>query len=146
MENIAGKFTIKEFSEKTGIPSTTLRYYEKENLIPSIRRGGNGHRIYDENDLEWINIICCLKNTDMPLHEMREFVSLSMEGDSTLSKRLAIVLAHKERVNAQLDELKQHLERIEYKANYLSAACEVGTERGIKQQWYPKCAGFKSKE
>lgn len=59
MQNKAGgQFTIKEFSKTTGIPSSTLRYYEKENLIPSIKRGANGHRVYDENDLEWINIIC----------------------------------------------------------------------------------------
>ncbi len=147
MDIKAGRqFTIKQFSAETGIPSSTLRYYEKESLIPAVKRGGSGHRIYDEHDLEWIDIICCLKNTDMPLHEMREFVALSMRGDSTLEKRLGIVLEHRKRVTAKIDELKQYLEHLNYKASYLSEACKRGSEEGIKYEWYPKRTGFKSKE
>lgn len=141
MGDRAGRqFTIKEFSKETGIPSSTLRYYEQENLIPSVKRGSNGHRVYDENDLEWIDIICCLKNTDMPIHEMREFVALSMQGDSTLKQRLEIVLAHQARVNAKIEQLKQYLEHIEFKVNYLSKVCEIGSEKGFKEQCYPKRA------
>jgi DNA-binding transcriptional MerR regulator len=86
----------------------------------------------------------CLKNTDMPLHEMREFVALSMQGDSTLKQRLKIVLDHRERVIAKMKELKNYFEHIEYKANYLETACKQGSEAGIKCEWFPKRADFKS--
>ena len=58
-------YTIKEVSEMTGIPATTLRYYDKEGLLPYLKREKSGYRIFDDTDLTMLQIVDCLKNTGM---------------------------------------------------------------------------------
>ena len=125
MENNTGRqFTIKEFSKETGIPSSTLRYYEKENLITSIQRGTNGHRIYNEHDLEWIDMICCLKNTGMSIKQIKGFVDLSVEGKATLKQRCDMLIEHKKNVESQIQEMYKHLEKVSHKIAYFTKQYE----------------------
>lgn len=78
-------YTIKQASKITKLPSSTLRYYESEGLIPEIKRNENGHRYYDESNLKWITLITCLKNTNMPIQLIKIFVALYNEGDKLFS-------------------------------------------------------------
>lgn len=54
------EYTIKQVSELTGLPASTLRYYESEKLLPAVNRNEAGHRVYDEKSLDWLSIITCL--------------------------------------------------------------------------------------
>ena len=125
-------FTIKQVSEITGFPPSTLRYYEKEKILPPVKRNSSGNRIYSNDDLEWISIINCLKKTNMPINEIKEFVSLSVQGDSTLEKRLNIVLNHQENIKCQIAELCAYQKHIDFKAKYYRKACEAGTEDSVR--------------
>ncbi len=60
-------YTIKQVSERTNLSAHVLRYYEKEGLLFNINRSTSGIRSYTEDDLEWLGLICCLKNTGMSL-------------------------------------------------------------------------------
>jgi DNA-binding transcriptional MerR regulator len=126
-------YTIKQVSEMTGIPSSTLRYYEKEQLLPEVERNEFGVRIYTESNLEWLSIITCLKNTDMPIKEIKKFVALCSLGDSTLEERREMVLAHKMVVELRIAELQNHLEHINFKASYYETACKAGSEAEAKK-------------
>ena len=55
-------YTIKEASDITGIPATTLRYYDKEGILPFLERKESGHRMFSEQDLSMLRIIECLKS------------------------------------------------------------------------------------
>jgi DNA-binding transcriptional MerR regulator len=116
--------TIKQVSEKTALPPHVLRYYENEGLLPSIARSRNGIRRYTENDLEWIGLICCLKNTGMSIKQIKNFVELSLEGDETLKARCDMLREHKKSVEAQIHEMFKHLEKVTHKIEHFSRQYE----------------------
>jgi DNA-binding transcriptional MerR regulator len=117
-------YTIKQVSEKTALSPHVLRYYESEGLLPSISRSRNGIRRYTEHDLEWIGLICCLKNTGMSIKQIRVFVELSVEGDKTLKQRVEMLEEHKRLVEAQIAEMQTHLEKVTKKIEKISKEYE----------------------
>ncbi len=71
---------IGQVASKTGLSTFTLRYYEREGLLPLIKRNASGRREFSDADLDFIDLITCLKDTGMSLTEIRHFVSLTMQG------------------------------------------------------------------
>ncbi|MDR2102202.1 MAG: MerR family transcriptional regulator [Treponema sp.] len=116
--------TIKQVSERTALPPHVLRYYENEGLLPSIARSRNGIRRYTDNDLEWIGLICCLKNTGMSIKQIKNFVELSLEGEATLKRRCDMLREHKKNVEDQIREMNKHLEKVTHKIDYFSRQYE----------------------
>jgi DNA-binding transcriptional MerR regulator len=117
-------YTIKQVSEKTALSPHVLRYYENEGLLPSISRSRNGIRRYTEHDLEWLGLICCLKNTGMSIKQIRVFVELSLEGDKTLKQRVEMLKEHKRLVEARIAEMQAHLEKVTKKIGKFSGEYE----------------------
>ncbi len=112
---MSSTLTIRETAERTGLTVHTLRYYESAGLIPSIGRASNGHRRYSEEDLAWIEFVKCLRSTGMPISEVQRYVQLEQRDDDGAAERLAIVEAHRDRLQARIEELSGFLERIEGK-------------------------------
>lgn len=112
------KIHIKEAAEKIGLPTHTLRYYEQEGLLPLINRDENGNRIFNEADLLWLDLIVCLRKTDIPLSELRAIVELTKEGDSTASQRKQIFEKHKEKMMEKQRDLNNAFIKIETKIEY----------------------------
>lgn len=108
-------YTIKMVAQKTNLTPYVLRYYENEGLIPQVSRSKSGIRHYSEDDLEWIHLICCLKNTGMSIKQIRTFVDLSVQGDLTLKERCDILIGHKKEVEEQIRESQRHLEKVSHK-------------------------------
>ncbi|MBB6633191.1 MerR family transcriptional regulator [Cohnella thailandensis] len=108
-------YTIKEVSEDTGISSYTLRYYEREGILPYVKRDSSGNRLYDEESMEWLNFILALRSTGMPLAEIKHYVDLYQEGESTLNMRKQMMLKHKEKIEKNLSDTLKYLEQINYK-------------------------------
>ncbi len=129
-------YTIRDVSKKTGLSPHTLRYYEKEGLISGVERSQGGFRQYTDEDLEALGLICCLKNTGMPLQEIAQFVRLTREGDGTLRERVDMLRRHRESVIARLEEMQKHLDKVTWKLNFFSeklrAYENARTERGEK--------------
>ena len=67
-------YTVGEMAKKIGVAPSTLRYYDKEGLLPFVERSGGGMRMFKDSDLDWLRIIECLKRTGMPIKEIRQFV------------------------------------------------------------------------
>ncbi|MGQ3740217.1 MerR family transcriptional regulator [Bacillus sp. Fil] len=88
-------FTIKEISTITNVSSSTLRYYENEGLLPVIKRDNNGNRLYTEDNIEWINLLLALRQTGMPIKEIKRYIELFYQGISTLNDRKEMMLQHK---------------------------------------------------
>jgi DNA-binding transcriptional MerR regulator len=106
---------IGEAATASGVSAHTLRYYERAGLLPPIGRESNGHRLYSEADLAWIEVLTKLRRTGMPIRRMRQYAALAFEGDSTNAQRLALLEAHRDCVRKELAELKQNLAFVEYK-------------------------------
>jgi DNA-binding transcriptional MerR regulator len=125
-------FTIKQVSEITGFPPSTLRYYEKVKMLPPVNRNSIGIRVYNDDDIEWISVINCLKNTNMPINNIKKFVALCAQGDSTLKERLQMVMGHQEDIKSQIAELQAYQKHIDFKVEYYKKACEAGAEDTVK--------------
>ncbi len=113
-------YTIREVCEKTGLTAHTLRYYEKEKLLPSVGRSAGGFRQYSDEDMEKLAMICCLKNTGMSLQEIAQFMALSREGDSTLQARCEMLKKHRESVLERMEEMQRYLDKVTRKYDFYS--------------------------
>lgn len=112
------KYTIKQVSEKIKLSEHTLRYYDREGLMPLLKRSSTGIRLYTENDVNWLELICCLKNSGMSLSEIKEFMNLCLQGEKTCEERKDILEHHKKDILNQIEYLKQSLNTINYKIDY----------------------------
>ncbi|MDO3412424.1 MerR family transcriptional regulator [Saccharibacillus sp. CPCC 101409] len=113
------RYLIGEVAEKTGLSVPTLRYYEKEGIMPPVKRSESGLREYDDSDVDWLKFACCLRETGMTIAEMKTFASLTLEGAGTLDERLDRLQGQAERVQAQIHRLTGHLGMIEHKMSSL---------------------------
>lgn len=108
--------SIADAAQATGLTPHTLRYYERDGLmLEPIERASSGHRRYTEQDLGWIVMLTRLRGTGMPIREVRAYADLCRAGDGNEAQRLALLHAHRERVLAQLADVQENLEAIEYK-------------------------------
>ena len=113
-------YHIQEFAALTGLSADTLRYYEKEGLLAPAR-DGNGYRIYSERDAAWLAFILRLKETNMPLAQIKEFARLRAEGEATLAARYALLLAHQQALATQLARLVDHQAHLAEKLRHYEA-------------------------
>lgn len=127
------EYSIHQVSEKMQLRPTVLRFYEKEGLLPSVRRSRSGIRRYDSEDLEWIGLIVCLKNTGMSIKQIKEFVDLSAQGDGTLKERCEMLHEHKKNVEAQIEEMHRHLEKVACKIDCYSRQYEAYRKTPVAQ-------------
>ncbi|MGG7621169.1 MerR family transcriptional regulator [Bacillus coreaensis] len=121
-------FSISEVAKELNVTVYTLRYYDKEGLMPFVERTASGIRLFKESDIEALKIIECLKSTGMPIKEIKNFIEWCSDGDSTLQQRYDMFLERKACVEAQMEELKKTMKLIEHKCLYYKTALNAGTE------------------
>ena len=122
-------YSIQQVCEKTGLTAHTLRYYEKEGLLTGVARSTGGFRQYSDEDMEWLGLVCCLKNTGMPLQEIARFVRLAHEGDCTLEERVELLKDHREKLISRMEEMQRYLDKITWKVNFFSGKLQDYRER-----------------
>ena len=105
-------YSMKETCLKTGLTYDTLKFYCNEGLIPNVKRDKNNYRIFDENDIAWIDSLSCLKNCNMSINEMKEYLKLCLMGESSILERKKIL-------NNKLIELEKKKKEIEDSINYI---------------------------
>ena len=111
-------YTIREAAEKTGFSAYTLRYYERQNILPPVARDASGNRMYSEDDLNLLETIRCLKNTGMHVNDIGTFIALCREGDSTLEQRRQVMLEHKAQVEERIRYNKGPVDKVIYKPRF----------------------------
>lgn len=133
-------YTIGEISQRLGIATSALRYYEKEGLLPFVERTDSGIRQFTDIDLEWLIIIDSLKKTGMPLKEIRDFVTMFEGGESTNKRRLEIIQRHKEVIKKQVESLNEILQVLDFKEEYYREAYqknEAASPKSLKMEDLP---------
>lgn len=120
-------YTVGEMAKLLGVPASTLRYYDKEGLLPFVERSPGGMRMFREKDCEWLQTIGCLKKTGMPLKDIRVYIEMAMQGDSTVDARLQMIRRQRETVRVQMARLQQTLDTLDYKCWFYETAKQAGT-------------------
>ena len=121
-------YTIKEVAEKINLPASTIRYYDKQGLLPFVQRSESGYRMFSENDIGLLNMIECLKQTGMPIKDIKQFCQWVQQGDASLQQRFAMFQERRKVVQEQMERMKKTMEVIEYKCWYYETALAAGTE------------------
>lgn len=120
-------YTVGEMAKILNTTPSTLRYYDKEGLLPFVERSESGIRMFKDSDYEWLLVIDCLKNTGMGIKDIKKFIYMVLEGDATIKERLEMMKKQRESVKEQMAKLQQTLDTLDYKVWYYSTAEKAGT-------------------
>ena len=120
-------YTVVEMAKMLGVPASTLRYYDKEGLLPFVGRSAGGIRMFRESDLEWLRIIGCMKKAGMSLRDIRQYMELVIQGDDTIDARLEMFRRQRKTLETQMAELQHTMDMVNYKCWYYETAQKTGT-------------------
>ena len=123
-------YTIGQVSEMFDLPISTLRYYDKEGLFPTIQRD-SGIRKFGENELEALRVIECLKKSGMEIKDIRQFMAWCAQGSSTYPQRRAMFVKQKESVEAEIARMNRVLDMLKFKCWYYEQAIKDGNEQRL---------------
>ncbi|WP_048000563.1 MerR family transcriptional regulator [Lactiplantibacillus herbarum] len=123
-------YTIKEVATKVGLTAYTLRFYDKQGLLPFVGRDQSGYRDFTEGDLHLLHTIICLKNTGMPISHIRQYIDYVMQGPQSIEQRRQLLNTHREAILAQQVKIMANLKEIDFKLDMYSdpAASELVNE------------------
>lgn len=105
-------YSMKETCQATGMTYEALKFYCNEGLVPNVKRDANNRRMFDDRDIAWIQSLSCLKNCGMSIQEMKVYIALCMQGQSSIPER-KVILARKR------DELLQKMEALQASVDYI---------------------------
>ena len=108
------EYTSGQFAKLMGMSLDTVRYYEKEGLILPGRKENN-HRTYTDGDIGWMQFIKRLKETGMPIKEIRKYARLRSEGAATMGERMRMLARHRHDLDEKIRQLKKHREKLDEK-------------------------------
>lgn len=116
------RYTIKQASQLSGLPASTLRYYESIGIIDSVARDkSSGHRTYTQDDINVIDAIACLSATGMPLDDMRLYLANRQKGTGTADAQLRLLKAQARRLKDEQSFIKLRRDYVALKINYWQA-------------------------
>lgn len=108
-------YTIKEVADQFDLPISTIRYYDKQGLLPFVAKNDSGYREFTSADLNFIKTIVCLKNTEMPIKDIRQYIKYCMAGPENIEQRRKLLLAHKTHVLRKQAKIMNDLAEIDFK-------------------------------
>lgn len=111
-------YSMKETCKLTGMTYEKLKFYCNEGLIPNVKRDSRNYRVFDDQDIEWIKSLNCLKNCGMSIAEMKEYTALCLQGESTIPVRKEILAKKKEALLQSIAELQKSVDYIDWKQSF----------------------------
>ena len=120
-------YTVGEMAKLLGVTASTLRYYDKEGLLPFVERSSGGIRMFQESDIEWLQVIGCMKKAGMSIRDIRRYIEMALQGDDTITLRLAMFQRQRQVLQQQLEVLRHTMEMVDYKCWYYETAQKAGT-------------------
>lgn len=124
-------YTIGQVSQMTGLPVSTLRYYDQQGLFPELRKE-SGIRKFTDRELDILKMVECLKSSGLELRDIRQFIHWCAEGSATYPQRKAMFLKQKEVVEGEIQSLEKTLNMLRFKCWYYEQAIQDGSEDRIK--------------
>ncbi|MEU4103462.1 MerR family transcriptional regulator [Streptomyces tanashiensis] len=134
-ETPAEPLSIGEVAERTGLSVHALRFYEREGLLVGpVRRTSGGRRRYTTSDVDWLLICVKLRESGMPLADLKRFAELVRHGSGNEAERLRLLDAHRQRVDAQIQALEECRSVITWKVAVYAEHLARGEAGGL---WAP---------
>lgn len=135
VEADADALSIGEVAAQTGLSVHALRYYERQGLLVGpVRRSAGGRRQYSATDVEWLQICVKLRESGMPLVDLKRFAALVREGPGNEAERLELLDIHRQRVEKQIQALQECRSVIAWKVGVYSDHLTRGAAGGL---WDP---------
>lgn len=123
-------YNIWKVSELSDLPVSTLRYYDKEELLPGIKRM-SGIRKLGEKELERLRVIDCLKKSGLEIKDIKQFMQWCVQVNATYPERLSLFMRQKERMEKEMDRMQRRLDMIRFKCWYYNRALLDGNEDAL---------------
>lgn len=111
-------YSMKETCKITGLTYQTLKFYCNEGLVPNVKRNINNYRIFDDKDIAWIKGLICLKNCNMSIKEMKEYMNLCLIGEKSIEKRKKILTKKKENLELMMIKIQDSIDYINKKQQF----------------------------
>ncbi len=111
-------YTMMQVCRELDITYQTLKYYCNEGLIPGVKRDSKNRRIFDEKDVKWIKDLTCLKKCGMSILEMKDYLELCLQGESTIMLRKEILAKKREALLGSIKRLEDSVAYIDWKQNF----------------------------
>lgn len=111
-------YTMMQVCRELDMTYQTLKYYCNEGLVPNVKRDSNNRRVFDERDVKWIKDLTCLKKCGLSIQEMREYLELCLQGESTIVARKEMLANKQEALLVSIKELEDSVAYIDWKQNF----------------------------
>ena len=111
-------YTMMQVCRELDMTYQTLKFYCNEGLVPNVKRDNNNRRIFDEKDVKWIKDLTCLKRCGMSIQEMKEYLELCLQGESTIPMRKELLTKKQDSLRANIKELEDSIAYIDWKQNF----------------------------
>lgn len=111
-------YSMKETCKLVRLSYQTLKFYCNEGLIPNVKRDRNNYRIFDDNDINWIKGLICLRKCGMSIKEMKRYMDLCLLGESSIPERKEMLNATKRQLLLQLEALEGSIQYIDKKQRF----------------------------
>lgn len=121
-------YTMKDACEKTGLAYETLKFYCNQGLVPNVKRDNKNRRVFDDRDIAWINSLNCLRNCNMSIHEMRDYIDLCLKGKSTIPERKRILVEKRKNLEEELKRIRESIAYIDWKQGFYDDVLSGKTE------------------
>lgn len=125
-------YTIGQVSKMFDLPISTLRYYDKQGLFPSLERSG-GIRKFSEREIETLRIIECLKKSNLEIKDIKQFIDWCEQGASTYEQRKELFQKQKEAVEMEIEHLNKALDMLKFKCWFYEQAIEQGDDTEVRK-------------
>lgn len=109
---------MKDVCQKTKMTYETLKFYCNQGLIPNVKRDGNNYRVFDDRDVAWIESLGCLKRCGMSIQEMKSYIGLCLQGQSSIPERKIILKQKREQLLERIGELEDAVRYIDWKQGF----------------------------
>lgn len=111
-------YSMKQACEKTGLTYDTLKFYCNKGLVPNVKRDDNNYRVFNDKDIAWITSLSCLKSCGMSISEMKKYVELCLQGQSSIPERQKILKLKQQALKKQKEEIQKSIDYIDWKQNF----------------------------
>ena len=128
--------TITEVGKKYGLTPDTLRYYERNGLIPPVPRGKSGARDYGEESCQWVELMKCMRAAGVQIEALIDYAALAQRGDETLEARRTLLIRQREQLTARMADMQASLDRLDYKIDLYAQriAQRIAQRNGVREE------------
>lgn len=111
-------YTMLQVCRETNMTYEALKFYCNEGLVPNVKRDQHNRRVFDSHDVAWIKSLTCLKNCGMSIQEMKEYLDLCLQGETTIPTRKGILARKRQELLERIAQLEDSVRYVDEKQQF----------------------------